>query len=370
MLVTKKRFELRDFTTFNGRFLPEISLGWESWGSLNSRKDNAILVTHYFSGSSHAAGRYSEEDPLPGYWDAIIGPGKPLDTDRYFIFSCDTLVNQEPFNPQVITTGPATINPETGRPWGLDFPVVTIADFVATQKALMESLGIERLHAVIGPSMGSLQALQWAIDFPDAVERMVSVIGMGEADAWTCLGLQQWAEPILADPNWRQGDYYDQKAPEQGVLQTLMQINRQALSPELINRTFFQHHPLEQEPLEQLLGEYRLIKRFREECRARTKFADANHLLYLIRANQLFLAGQGSSLKEGLAKIKAKCLFLPATQDQMLQPYLAKQTHELLLELGKKSFYREIEGSWGHLDGIYTISSQADFLQEFLETDA
>lgn len=368
MFVSKKCFEFQNFTTLNGRLIPEVQLGWESWGQLNAQKDNAILITHYFSGSSHAAGRYSEQDALPGYWDALIGPGKPLDTDRYFVFSCDTLVNQEPFNPQVITTGPASINPQTGQRWGLDFPVVTIADFVATQKRLAESLGIEKLHAVMGPSMGSLQALQWAIDYPESVERMISVIGMGEADAWTCLGLQQWAEPILADPLWQEGRYYDAQPPVQGVVQTLMQINRQALSPELINRTFFQHHPMEKEALDSILGEYRLIKRFRADCQARAAFADANHLLYLIRANQLFLAGQGDSLQEGLAKIQAKCLFLPAAQDQMLQPYLARHTHNELLKLGKSSQYREIHGSWGHLDGIYTLPTQADLLTEFLES--
>lgn len=366
MLVEKKTFEIQDFKTFNGRSLPQVLIGWESWGQLNAQKDNAILVTHYFSGSSHAAGRYQKTDPLPGYWDSLIGPGKPLDTDRYFVFSCDTLVNQEPFNPQVITTGPASINPETGKHWGLAFPVVTIADFVATQKALVEFLGIDQLHAVIGPSMGSLQALHWAVAHPERVKRMVSVIGMGEADAWTCLGLQQWAEPILADPNWQQGNYYTSRPPLQGVVQTLMQINHQALSPELINRTFFQHHPLEEEPLQEILGEHRLVKRFRQECQERAKLADANHLLYLIRANQLFLAGQGKSLKEGLAKVQAKSLFLPASQDQLLPPYLARQVHEQLLELGKNTDYREIEGSWGHLDGIYSITSQAERLTRFL----
>lgn len=367
MLVEKKTLTLEGFRTFNGRFLPQVQIGWESWGRLNERKDNAILITHYFSGSSHAAGRYEEDDPLPGYWEHLIGPGKPLDTERYFIFSCDTLVNQEPFNPKVITTGPASINPETGKPWGLDFPVVTIADFVNTQKALVESLGIDRLHAVMGPSMGSLQALQWAIAYPEAVERMVSVIGMGETDAWTCLGLQQWAEPILADPNWQEGNYYASEPPLQGVLQTLMQINQQALSPALINRTFFQHHPMETGPLQSIREEHRMIKRFRNECLERAQLADANHLLYLIRANQLFLAGQDESLEEGLQKIQAKCLFLPATSDQLLPPRLARKTHELLLALGKNSQYQEIEGLWGHLDGIYSLPSQSELIKSFLE---
>jgi len=369
MLVEKKHYKLQGFTTCNGQFIPEINLGWESWGKLNARRDNAILVTHYFSGSSHAAGRYEADDLLAGYWDSIIGPGKPLDTDKYFILSSDTLVNQEPFNPRVITTGPATINPETGKTWGLDFPVVTIRDFVEVQRSLLLSLGIESLHAVIGPSMGSLQALEWSIAYPDAVQRMISVIGMGEADAWSCLGLQQWAEPILNDPLWREGDYYNSEPPLAGVQQTLMQISLSAMSPTIINRAFKKHYPLEEAPLKSIRQNFRTVNFFKAQTLAQTKYADANHLLYLIRANQLFIAGQGKTLTEGLQKIKAKCLFLPAANDLLLRPTLAQKVHQKLLSLGKTSLYAEIEGDWGHLDGLNSIAGQAAMLRQFINQD-
>lgn len=366
MLVEKKHYKMQGFTTFNGQLIPEVNIGWESWGKLNAQGDNAILVTHYFSGSSHAAGRYQEDDLLAGYWDSIIGPGKPLDTDKYFIISSDTLVNQEPFNPQVITTGPATINPATGKPWGLDFPVVTIRDFVEVQRSLLLSLGIEELHAVIGPSMGSLQALEWAIAYPEAVKRMVSVIGMGEADAWSCLGLQQWAEPILNDPLWREGNYYNSEAPTAGVQQTLMQISLAAMSPSIINRTFNKHYPLEAAPLKDIRQGFRMVDYFKAQSLAQAKYADANHLLYLIRANQLFIAGQGKTLNEGLQKIKAECLFLPATNDLLLRPAMSQLIHQELLSLGKNSRYAEIEGDWGHLDGLNSITSQAETLKQFI----
>ncbi|WP_292257672.1 homoserine O-acetyltransferase [Marinospirillum sp.] len=367
MLVDKKHFKLQGFTTFNGCELPEVNIGWESWGELNANKDNAILITHYFSGNSHAAGCYQQDDPLPGYWDALIGPGKAIDTNRYFVISSDTLVNQEPFNPLVITTGPASINPATGRHWGLDFPVVTIRDFVGVQRALLASLGINRLHAVVGPSMGSLQALEWAVAFPDQVERMVSVIGMGEADAWTCLGLQQWALPILNDPHWCDGDYYHREPPLAGVQQTVMQISLSAMSPEIINRTFYTHYPLEPGPLQDIRSQHRVTQRFMQDCLEKARLADANHLLYLIRANQLFLAGHGKTLSEGLQQVQARCLFLPSKGDLLLRSGLAWQTHQLLQQLGKSSEYAEIEGSWGHLDGIYSIQTQAATLQAFLE---
>ena len=369
MLVEKKHYKLQGFSTSNGQFIPEVEVGWESWGKLNAQRDNAILVTHYFSGSSHAAGRYQEDDLLAGYWDSIIGPGKPLDTDKYFIISSDTLVNQEPFNPNVITTGPATINPATGKPWGLDFPVVTIRDFVEVQRSLLLSLGIETLHTVIGTSMGSLQALEWYIAYPEAVKRMISVIGMGEADAWSCLGLQQWAEPILNDPLWCNGDYYASEAPVAGLQQTLMQISLAAMSPAIINRTFKKHYPLEKTPLNDIRQNFRMVDYFKAQSLAQTKYADANHLLYLIRANQLFIAGQGRTLTEGLQKIQAKCLFLPATNDLLLRPALAQKIHQALLGLGKRSFYAEIEGDWGHLDGLNSITSQAETLRQFINQD-
>lgn len=369
MLVKKKHYKLQGFTTFNGQYIPEINIGWESWGQLNTKHDNAILVTHYFSGSSHAAGRYQEDDLLAGYWDSIIGPGKPLDTDKYFIISSDTLVNQEPFNPHVITTGPATINPETGKPWGLDFPVVTIRDFVNVQHSLLASLGIEELHAVIGPSMGSLQALEWSIAYPKAVKRMVSVIGMGEADAWSCLGLQQWAQPILNDPLWCNGDYYTSEAPLAGVQQTLMQITLSAMSPTIINHTFNKHYPLETKPLQGIRQNFRMVEYFQQQNLVQAKLADANHLLYLIRANQLFVAGHGKNLTEGLQKIQAKCLFLPATNDLLLRPEMSQLIHQELLTLGKNSSYAEINGDWGHLDGVYSIATQAETLRQFINQE-
>src|SRR3712207_6768755 len=170
MLVEKKVFRLPRYTTHSGATIEDVRVGWESYGTLSRDRSNAILVTHYFSATSHAAGRYSPEDELPGYWDAIIGPGKPIDTDRYFVLSTDTLVNLNALDPKVITTGPASRDPATGKRYGMAFPVVSIHDFVSVQKALVESLGISRLRAVIGPSMGALQAYQWADSYP-AIDR-------------------------------------------------------------------------------------------------------------------------------------------------------------------------------------------------------
>ena len=345
-----------------------MKVGWESYGTLNQDKSNVVLITHYFSGNSHAAGRYSPDDPEPGYWDAIIGPGKAIDTNTYFVIAVDSLVNAGVHIPHVVTTGPSSVNPDTGKPYGLDFPVVTIRDFVNVQKLLLESLGIERLHAVIGASMGSIQALEWAVAYPEWVERMVSVIGMGESNAWTTLALEQWALPIRLDPAWKNGRYAQDAPPIDGLTHSLMLITQQALFTDSVARLNPEHHPLQSGPLMDIRQRHSVVNWLEQRARERASVVDANHMLYLIRACQLFIAGHGTSLEQGLAKVKAKSLFLPATTDLLLLPAFARKTHEALLAQSKRSDYAEIEGEFGHLDGVYTIQQHAETLSGFLSS--
>ncbi|RUO58747.1 E22 family MetX-like putative esterase [Pseudidiomarina insulisalsae] len=369
LLVEKQSFSFENFETLGGEVIPEVTIGWESYGELNEAKDNVILITHFFSGNSHAAGKYNGDDALPGYWDSIIGPGKAIDTNKYFVISSDTLVNAFPHDPNVITTGPASINPETGKPYGLDFPVVTIRDFVNVQHRLLTSLGIEQLHAVIGASMGSLQALEWSIAYPDMVERMVSVIGAGAMDAWTIMTLEHWARPIKNDPNFNNGDYYDAEAPLTGITSTLAMITQQAMHPVSMNMRAPKPEVLPEPALESVLNSTPVLDFLFANAAQRAPLADGNHLLYLVRANQLFIAGHEGDLASGLAKVKAKTLFLPAKRDLLLQPYLAQQAVSLLEQQGKTPGYDEIDGVWGHLDGLFSIQSKASRIEAFLETE-
>ncbi|KFZ28450.1 homoserine acetyltransferase [Pseudidiomarina atlantica] len=369
LLVEKQSFTFENYTTVSGQTIPEVTVGWESYGELNEAKDNVILITHFFSGNSHAAGKYSADDPLPGYWDSIIGPGKAIDTNKYFVISSDTLVNAFPHDPNVITTGPASINPVTGKPYGLDFPVVTIRDFVNVQERLLASLGIQQLHAVVGASMGSLQALEWAVAYPDKVERMVSVIGAGAMDAWTIMALEHWARPIRNDPNWNNGDYYDDDAPLTGVTSTLAMITQQAMHPIIMNMRAPKPEVMPAAMLESVTNSSPVLDYLFANSAVRAPLADANHLLYLVRANQLFVAGHEESLANGMAKVQAKTLFLPASNDLLLQPYLAQQAVAALQEQGQEPQYEEIEGVWGHLDGLFSIGSKAETLKTFIESE-
>ena len=367
--IEKKTFSMDSYTTHGGETIKDVKVGWESYGTLNEAKDNVVLITHFFSGNSHAAGKYSEDDQQAGYWDSIIGPGKAIDTDKYYVISVDSLVNAYPNLPNVITTGPASINPDTAKPYGLDFPVVTIRDFVNVQKALLEDLGINKLHAVVGASMGSLQAIEWAAAYPDWVERMVSVIGAGSLDAWTIMGLEQWAKAIKLDPNWNGGDYYNGDAPLDGVTMAQAMITHGAMHPDYINQAAPKQETLPEKGMASVTNELPAVEWLYSASRARAPLADANHILYLVRANQLFVAGHQETLKDGLKNISAKTLFLPSSNDLLLMPYMAENTAEQLRELGKDVQYEEISGPWGHLNGLFSIQQKAELLSEFLATE-
>lgn len=370
-LVEKQTFTTKQFTLFSGNVLPEVTVGWESYGKLNEAKDNVILITHYFTGSSHAAGKYHEDDAQPGYWDAIIGPGKAIDTSKYFVISVDSLANLSAYDDNVITTGPASVNPETNKPYGLDFPVVTIRDFVNVQKAVLESLGISKLHAVIGPSMGSMQAIDWASAYPEWVPRMVSVIGSGQSDAWTTAALEHWARPIRLDQNWNDGYYTRENPPTEGLVSSLMLITQQALHPAFFNNQgkAIEYQPVESAPLEDIRQNHSIVNWLEQRARSRADKMDANHLLYLVRACQLFVAGHKNNLQQGLATIKAKTLFMPAASDLLLMPYLSTRTFEQLRKAGKNSQYVELQGNLGHLEGVLDIREQGEQLKSFLEDD-
>ena len=366
-LVEKQVFEMESYTTVSGETIAPVRIGWEAYGTLNEKKDNVILITHFFSGTSHAAGRYAEDDEAPGYWDAIIGPGKPLDTDEYYIIASDSLVNLNAHDLNVTTTGPATLNPDTGEPWGTAFPLVTIRDFVEVQKALLESQGIERLHAVMGPSMGALQAYEWASAYPERVERLVAVIGGGVADPWLLATLGTWGAPIRLDANWNQGDYYDGEPPLDGLREALKLVTLNASHWHWANETFDRSWADEDaDPSRKLDARYAIEQTLDDLAAARAELADANHLLYLVKANQVFITGHGESLEEGLARIDAPTLMLYSEKDLVFTPESVRHTAELIGADDTEVELAELEGNRGHLDGVFAIDQAGERIRDFL----
>uniref|UniRef100_A0A9E7ZZR3 Probable acyltransferase n=1 Tax=Bosea sp. NBC_00436 TaxID=2969620 RepID=A0A9E7ZZR3_9HYPH len=367
LAVEKKVFELASFTTQSGRTLKNVRVGWESYGTLNADKSNAVLICHFFSGNSHAAGKYAAADAAPGYWDAIIGPGKAIDTNKYFVLSSDTLVNLSTGDPKTITTGPASTNPDTGKPYGLDFPVVTVRDFVEVQKALVESLGIKKLALVAGPSMGSLQTFEWAASHPEMVAKAMPVIGAAEADAMLIGWLDIWAAPILVDPNWNNGDYYGKAPPLAGLAKALTAVTLQANHQDWANATFGRRPAKEgEEPGKALANKFQVQSVLDNAGMARAKVSDANHFLYLVKANQLFTAG-GTSLADGMAKIKAPMLYITQPKDLVFTPDAVERTLKAAKDAGRDITHVTIDGSRGHLDGVMSMKQAEGAIRAFLE---
>ncbi len=367
--VTKEVFEMPLFNTVGGQVIRSVRIGYESYGRLNAKADNAILICHFLTGTSHAAGKYQASDPQAGYWDSIIGNGKPIDTNKYFVLSSDTLVNLGVGDPHVVTTGPSSINPLTGRNYGLSFPIVTIQDFVRVQKALADKLGIKKFVLVMGASMGAMQAIEWATDYPEMVERIIPVTSSGfESNAYLIQTLHNWSYPIMMDPAWNHGDFYGKHPPTRGLSQALTEVTLSSRSPTWAQKLFANRIASEgQHPIQQWQNKYAIEETFAQAAEARSKISDANHFLYLVRAQQLFKAGNYADIQQAIERVQAKALFISAPSDLLFFPSYATSTVRALKEADKSARQIELVGSGGNLDGITEIESVADEIRNFIE---
>ena len=363
LLTEKKFFTLPQYTTVGGKPLKNVRVGYETYGKLNARGDNAIFIAHYFSGTSHAAGRYKPDDKVAGYWDAIVGPGKAIDTDRYFVVSADTLVNLNVKSPQVGTTGPATVNPDTGKPYGSSFPVVTMGDSVRVHKALVDSLGVKKLAAVAGASGGSIQAMEWAARYPELVERVIHVIGPGlDIHPYVIGLLDLWMMPIKLDPNWKGGDYFGGPEPNEGVAQALKTVTLTALHFGWAEKVHgYKWADDGKNPADAMGNLFAIEDSLYKTGLSRASSTDAAHFVWMAKANQLY------NLEKEQARIKAKVLFLPSKTDLVFPPELSRKWAEKLRAQGNQVELYEIEGTNGHLDGLFSIGKVADQIRAFLQ---
>ncbi|MFQ5846615.1 MAG: homoserine O-acetyltransferase [Candidatus Methylomirabilales bacterium] len=371
MIVEKQIFALDRVELVGGATLKQVRVGYETYGSLSPTKENAVLICHHFSGTSHAAGRYSAADAVPGYWDAVIGPGKPFDTDRYFIICSETLCNLNVKNPNVVTTGPASVNPDTGRPYGMSFPIVTIQDFINVQRALIRSFGIERLYAVAGPSMGGFQALEWAIAYPEMISRTIVVISAGALHPWVILMPGRVAEmAIRLDPRWQGGAYAEEAEPLDGLALAFTVLTSIARSQPWADRTVGRAFADPgRSPLEALENRFLVETEIEKAARERAEQADANSFIYLTRANALYRAGIGfGSDEEALARIQAKVLLIPCSSDLFLPPYQSQKLLRALRRAGVRASTFELESDGGHLAGVLEIDKAGEVLRQFLES--
>jgi homoserine O-acetyltransferase/O-succinyltransferase len=363
LLTEKKFFTLPQYTTVGGKTIKSVRVGYETYGKLNASGDNAVFIPHFFSGTSHAAGRYKADEKVAGYWDVIIGPGKAIDTDKYFVISADALANLNVKSPMVGTTGPATINPDTGKPYGASFPVVSMRDFVRVHKALLDSLGVKKLVAAAGASGGSIQAMEWATVYPDFVERVIHVIGPGlEIQPYTLGMIDVWTMPIKLDPNWKAGDYYGGPEPAEGLAQALKVVTLTTVHYLWAEKLHGYKWAEEgKNPADSMTNLFSIEDALTKSGRARASANDAGHFVWTAKANALYNVDKEAS------RIKAKVLFLPAKTDLLFPPEYSRKTAEKLRAQGNHVELYEIDGTNGHLDGIFSIAKVADRIKAFLE---
>ncbi|HUH92523.1 MAG TPA: homoserine O-acetyltransferase [Casimicrobiaceae bacterium] len=362
-IVEKKTFTLASYATAGGKTIRNVRVGYETYGTLNAAGDNAIFIPHFYSGTSHAAGKYDPKDAAPGYWDAIIGSGKPIDTDRYFVVSADTLVNLNTKDPRVVTTGPASVDPATGKPYGMTFPVVSYRDSVRVHKALVDSLGVKKLKAVAGASGGSLQAMEWGALYPDFVERIVHVIGPGfDIQPFIAERVAIWVAPIRVDPKWNGGDYYGREEPLEGVAKALEIVTIDTRSFAWAEKTFgYKWADPAKNPADAVDNLYAIEDALAKAGVARAKSVDANSMIYMSKANQLY-----HLTDEEVKGMKAKILFVPASSDLVFPPELARRAAERYRAQGGTAEVFVIEGDGGHLDGLLAIAKAGEAIRGFL----
>jgi len=365
MIPQRQVFTLPSYTTTNGRTLKDVRVGFETYGTLNAARDNAILVCHYFSGTAHAAGRYQESDPLPGWWDVAIGSGKAIDTDRYFVISSDSLCCLKVFDGHVVTTGPASINPDTGKPYGLDFPVISVADMVHVQKALIDHLGIKQLVAVAGPSAGSVKSVQWAVEYPEMVKRVIAVICPGlQLTAYGRTVVDAWCVPIRLDPAWKNGAYDLKEQPIKGMNETFRQTFLSAISPAWLERMFgggWADSALD--PALSIDHQFKAFTGIGALGAMSSPLCDANHVLYMARAAAIYNA------KPKIGQARAKFLFIPAESDLLSLPSCSEEAVKTIRAAGGRAELFTLKGDGGHFDGLNLIDQAREVIQNFLATD-
>ena len=360
--IEKKVFALPSYTTVGGKTLKNVRVGYETYGTLNAAGDNAIFVPHFFTGTSHAAGKYKPTDAAPGYWDPIIGSGKPIDTDKYFVISADNLANVNVKDPNVTTTGPATVDPDTGKPYGMAFPVLTMRDSVRVHKALLDSLGVKRLYAVAGASNGSMMAMEWGATYPDFVERIVHVIGPGfDITPFVVEMLDVWTLPIRMDPKWNGGDYYGKDEPTGGVAQALKIVTITTRSHPWAEKTFgYKWADPAKDPAAAVGNLFAIEDALNKAGAGRGATIDANAMIYTAKYNQLY------NLGDDMKRMKAKILFVPASSDLVFPPELAKRAAERYRAQGGIAEVVVIDGDGGHLDGVLNVAKQGEAIRAFL----
>jgi homoserine O-acetyltransferase len=329
----------------SGVTLAPVEIAYETYGTLNQERTNAILVTHAFSGDAHAAGE-------GGWWSSMIGPGKAFDTDRYFVICSNILGGCRG------TTGPGSINPDTGCPWAMSFPSVSVADIVRLQKMLIDQLGIERLLTVSGGSMGGMQALEWAVTYPDSVASAIPIATTARHSAQQIAFNEVGRQAIMADPDWNNGDYYGGRPPARGLAVARMVGHITYMSDESMREKFGRRlrrpDQFEVESYLQYRGS-QFVDRF-----------DANSYIYITRAMDSFDLTERGSLASLFERIRTRFLLISFTSDWLYPSYQSQEIVSALRSRNCDVAYCNLTSHYGHDAFLVEVAEQTELVRGFL----
>ena len=344
----------------SGSTLGPITLAYETYGRLNEDRSNAILILHALSGDAHAAGL--SPDGRLGWWDDCIGPGKAFDTDKYFVICSNVVGGCQG------STGPSSINPRTGKPYGLEFPVFTIADMVRAQGCLIDHLGIGKLLAVAGGSMGGMQALQWTVSFPGRVCAALPLATTARHSPMLIAFSEVGRQAICADPNWNKGDYYERAHPNTGLALARMIGHITYLSEESMHQKFGRRLDGREQFGFDFETDFAVEGYLHNKGSRFTERFDANTYLYVTKAMDYFDLANGNG---SLSKAFKKCgqimyLVVSFTSDWLYPTYHSKEMVSALTGIGADVTYCNLQSSWGHDAFLLEVETMTQLITDFL----
>ena len=349
-----------ELTLESGEKLGPITLAYETYGELNQQKSNAILILHALSGDAHAAGIHKGDAPL-GWWNNLIGPGKGIDTDKYFVL-CSNIIGGCKGS-----TGPSSVNPKTGKPYGADFPIMTIGDIVNAQRHLIDYLGIDKLLTVIGGSMGGMQVLQWMVAYPERIHSAIPIATAMNHTPQQIAFNEVGRQAIMADSNWRKGNYYGASKPAKGLAVARMIGHITYMSDVSMAEKFGRRYRTEKEP-------YKFGSEFEVEGYLRyrgdnfVKRFDANSYLYITKAIDYFNILNGKRLSDIFKGLKAKVLVIAFKSDWLYPAYQSQEIAKACKLAGVDATYCEVNSTYGHDAFLLEIKEEAHLVKHFLST--
>lgn len=368
LLVEKQFFTFahppNEMVLNNGSRLGPITLAYETYGTLNEEKNNGVLILHACTGDSHVAGYYrndSNPDAKPGWWDNMVGPGKPVDTNRYFVICSNILGSCGG------SSGPCSINPTTDKPYGCSFPMVTIKDMVKAQRELIKHLGIKKIMSLIGGSVGGMQVLRWCVDYPEMVVSAIPLATTTRHSAQAIAFNEVARQAIMSDPDWQEGNYYEGPGPKHGLAVARMIGHVTYLSDESMRNKFGRRLQNRKTLSFEFGVDFQIESYLRHQGAKFVKRFDANSLLYITKAADYFDLEKGDGCKlvdESLAEIKF--LVLSFSSDWLYPTYQSKALVSSLKKNGCDISFCEIEAQWGH-DAFLMPNERVDSLiRQFL----